>query len=368
MHLLRSICQDHSPDNASKIFNELHSLAGARQVTDLRVAVAYATGPGCRQLLDLLSGVVDNWPRVRKRWLTSIDFGHTHPDALEQLRETTRSEVRIPNGRAVLANGLQPKVCFHPKMFLFSNADLSGSLLLGSANLTLGGLHSNSELALSCSFWGRQGEADSGVRTSIASISEWWESCWLGATKTTQSFIDRYAAVRDEKADGFDTDPVSKEIVTPGAKEVSLAEALNWSRAKYFWIDAAELYKNRGEEKAGNQLDCRRGTRVYFGFSPSGVPVNTVHGYVNIRVKGYEPQQRSVRFGANGMDKVNLPVPNGTTGPGSYDHKTLLFERVGPGKFVLTLGSGTDRARWKRLSDANHATYRLSPTREFGFF
>ena len=39
-----------------------------------------------------------------------------------------------------------------------------------------------------------------------------------------------------------------------------------WASARFFWIQVGKLYENRGPGKAGNQLDCVKGTRAFFGF------------------------------------------------------------------------------------------------------
>src|SRR5581483_10115396 len=108
------------------------------------------------------------------------------------------------------------------------------------------------------------------------------------------------------------------------------------------WVQVEELYKNRGPDKAGNQLDLPRGARVFFGFPADDVPRNTIFGNVVIVCDGYDPVVRSMRFGNNMMDKINLPVP-GQHGPGTYDHSFLLFEKIGPerqGRHVFRLRLG----------------------------
>ena len=77
---------------------------------------------------------------------------------------------------------------------------------------------------------------------------------------------------------------------------------------------------------------------------------------------------RSVRFGNNQMDKVNLPIP-GEEGPDSYDNTVLHFERIGPERFRLTLGNARDHARWQRMSLQQGMRYAFGAGgREFGFY
>ncbi|HEU4677987.1 MAG TPA: hypothetical protein VFS35_00605, partial [Terrimicrobiaceae bacterium] len=82
------------------------------------VAVAYASVEGVRMLNQRLSGGI--WSGAQKRFLVSIDFGFTQPDALTRLSELYGAEVRVPNGRAVLREPtLRPPYAFHAKTFAF---------------------------------------------------------------------------------------------------------------------------------------------------------------------------------------------------------------------------------------------------------
>jgi hypothetical protein len=143
-------------------------------------------------------------------------------------------------------------------------------------------------------------------------------------------------------------------------------QSVLWANCAAFWIDAGTLSKNFGPGNPGNQLDCKRGTRVFFGFTHKDVPKNHIFGDVVIQVPGYVAQTRSVRFGNNSMDKVNLPVPDGITGPTSYDNKALLFKRSG-NQYVLTIGTASDRSVWRNRSKVKGLLYKVGK-REFGFF
>ena len=98
--------------------------------------------------------------------------------------------------------------------------------------------------------------------------------------------------------------------------------------ATAIWFEVHQLYANRGVGVPGNQLDTPKGTRVFFGFPSTTVARNTILGHVASGFGGGPPIERSVRFGNNQMDKVNLPVP-GNGGPPTYDNQFLVFERAG---------------------------------------
>ncbi|MGH2812309.1 MAG: hypothetical protein ACRDI1_06310, partial [Actinomycetota bacterium] len=124
-----------------------------------------------------------------------------------------------------------------------------------------------------------------------------------------------------------------------------------------------------GPTRPGNQLDLPRGTRVFFGFPALAVPLNTIFGYIELEVVGYWSFRKSVRFGNNMMDKVNLPAP-GTEGPPTYDHKVLLFERQTPAsssiaRFTVRLGTKADLKKWKAAATTS-VDLRMSSGRAYG--
>jgi HKD family nuclease len=101
------------------------------------VAVAYASRRGVSELSVALTS--SRWLSAGKRWLVSMDFGRTEPAALDALAALPNSEVRVPNGRDVIASqSLQPKITFHTKAYLFRLAghNCPVAVIIGSANLT----------------------------------------------------------------------------------------------------------------------------------------------------------------------------------------------------------------------------------------
>lgn len=102
-----------------------------------------------------------------------------------------------------------------------------------------------------------------------------------------------------------------RSVAGTSTEAAELQEALQSADA--LWVQTAKLYANLGSG-VGNQLDTPRGTRDFFGFDGDPVPPKTFFGYVQLQVPGHAPESRSVRFGNNGMDKINLPRP-GLNGP-----------------------------------------------------
>ncbi len=117
----------------------------------------------------------------------------------------------------------------------------------------------------------------------------------------------------------------------------------------------------------GNQIDLRRGSRVFFGFGTGNVPRNSPLGTVRIRY-GRHTRDCNMRFGNNSMDKLNLPIP-GDPGPETYRNQTLLFQRKSNGVFSMRLGSPQEINEWKRLSRQQATLFRMSNSgREYGTF
>ena len=156
--------------------------------------------------------------------------------------------------------------------------------------------------------------------------------------------------------------PVNRNVVTgPLAVQLAHAQAL--------WVRTESLYANRGAGNPGNQLDTQRGTRAFFGFTTNMVDKNHIFGDVEIQVPGHRSVSRSVRFGNNLMDKINLPIP-GRDGPETYDHSILIFERAGVGTsglshFKLTVTDAAGLAARKARAN-NSIDAQMHGGREFG--
>lgn len=367
---LAIILQDYSLGRASSIINAIADLSGTSRFTRVRAAVAYATLPGCRSVVERFVARMTGWADIEKRWLLSIDFGRTEPQAIEYLTALPNSEVRISDANRLIERRLVPFRCFHPKTFIFDRPGQIAffSAFIGSANLTGSGMFSGVEHATAMSWVSPlAGERRSLVRAIRAFL--WWEQAWESATPVSAELLRSYRAVRPARPrfPREDSSETIRRFTRQVPREVHIDSGLAWEAARFLWIETAELYKNRGPDRAGNQLDLRRGTRVFFGFPPDTVGRNTVLGSVAIQYDAMRPVNRSVRFGDNSMDKVNLPIPD-QDGPDSYDHSALRFERIGAGQFRLIRGTPAQLADWRRRSSAQGMFYELAGGRAFGFY
>jgi len=371
MHKIEPLFQDSQTGNTSVIIEALIRAVVDTSPQLIQMAVAYTSMRGVTELIDAMRANFADFDTCKKRWLTSIDFGQTDPRAISYLNELDNSEVRIANGYKLLASKLQPAICFHPKAYYFgpdgkANKKNAQSLLIGSANLSLSALHANTEHGLLVSLWGKVTDSDASAIDSLEKFRSWWEDAWSFADVADDEFIVEYTSIRGDREQN--EDPLANlEAYVPEAAEIHMQDYIDWANAKCFWIQTHELYKNRGIDNAGNQLDAKRGTRVFFGFTPNQVDRNTVFGYVNIQYGSKAFVERSVRFGNNSMDKINLPIPI-TDGPKDYDNSVLHFEKVSPKCFRLTKGGAKEAKAWKLKSSGQGMLYMLGNDREFGFY
>ncbi|MFE4835299.1 hypothetical protein ACFRAU_11545 [Arthrobacter sp. NPDC056691] len=322
----------------------------------VEVAVAYASDQGVRLLNQRLSS--KSWAAARKRFLVSIDFGFTQPDALVRLSQLNNAEVRIPNGRAVLADStLRPPSAFHAKTFAFRADDWPEfrllslkSLIVGSANLTVSALSTGAEVVTKQVWTGFAASEEVQHLKAAEPVLDWFEDTWDTAD-TLSDVLPEYQA-RFRSLPGHrdlleERTPATRRYlaslddhVITGSLPVQLAAA------KSLWVDGSSIIHNRQPPRPGNQLNTPRGTRVFFGFSAKNVSKDTPLGTVEIRVGSHPYVGRTMRFANNGMDIINLPIPE-QNGVESYEGTFLVFTR-------------------DRLSDTDRARFTLTVTNAEG--
>jgi len=370
VRIARAVVQDPKLGLAGEVAAAIRSAAVLADFGISRVAVAYATVHGIEHYGQIVFANNESLLKGKKKWLVSLDYGHTEPDALESLGALRSSKVRIPDATFVLSRKLLPLTSFHPKSYLFGDCDVAkrgAAYISGSANLTYGGLVTNVEHAVVLAA-APVSSRDSDVEQNHRALTSWFEQAWNLAEDLSPGMLRAYRALRRRSVPILaDDEDLASSLVVDGKLELRSSEAARWAAARCFWIETGELYKNRGPGRSGNQLDCTRGTRAYFGFPATTVPPNTVLGQITLQYPGYPGQPRSVRFGDNMMDKINLPIPN-EFGPPNYDNKVLHFERKDRRVYGLTEGTAQEIARWKRKSRTQGLHYRFSRGREYGFY
>ncbi len=139
------------------------------------------------------------------------------------------------------------------------------------------------------------------------------------------------------------------------------------ARAEFFWIQTPTLYTT-SLYKCGNQLDCPKGTRVFFGFAEKTLdtlPPHTKLGSVPMKFVDRPMCHRNLWWAHNSMDKIYLPITQ-TYGPRSYDDCTLLFQRKAT-HFLISICNEVDEKKYRTQSQKQGLLYSMNQGREFGF-
>jgi HKD family nuclease len=341
------------------------------------IAVAYATRQGVKVLTNRLSS--PKWDVAQKRFLISIDFGITEPAALAALAALSNAHVRIPNGLAVLnTSGLwPPKTTFHTKVYIFHvmGAPVPLGLTIGSANISVSALATGAEAVAFQAWEGKLSSTDQQLMDDVRPLLEWFDDAWEAADPldlVLSSYRSLFKGRKRPQSTRDDRTPAATTyIAPPAATEVTGSLAVQLLSAQALWVKTDVLYHNRGPGKPGNQLDTPRGTRVFFGFPATQVGKNTILGYIDAQVTGFNAVRRSVRYADNSMDKVNLPIPE-RDGPASYDNAYLIFDRTGlaPSGVPLFQLVVTDLAglNARRNAARNSIDLNMASGRPYGLF
>ena len=321
-----------------------HAADRAGDYECIDIAVAYASAEGVRLLEEALAG--PSWTEARKRFLVSLDFGFTQPKALARLSELSNAEVRIPNGREVLKSAvLRPQTAFHAKVYSFGVEQYPHlrALVVGSANLTASALTTGAEV-VTTQTWKSYSTAALNDLKRAQSVLDWFEDTWENADalagvldeyRQKRRALPRPPRIREER-----TKATRRYLASLEDHEISGDLSVQLAAAKELWIHASSVIRNRGV-LPGSQLNTPRGTRVFFGFASEKVPRDTTLGSIDLRIVGRTYHDRTIRFSNNGMDIINLPIPE-QNGVETYQGTYLLFARDSPGgdrrrRYTLTV-------------------------------
>ncbi len=151
----------------------LKEAVAAGDFDTMGVAVAFASVAGVTELLDsILAGRLP----AQSYWLFGLDNCITHPDAIERVMKLEGAQVRV-------ANGQRGVWIFHPKLYWFSDDDSNSALLMGSANLTAGGLGGNVEAVAAL---------EAMTDTESEALDEIWNATWRLGRKMTPKLLAAY--------------------------------------------------------------------------------------------------------------------------------------------------------------------------------
>lgn len=348
------------------VIADLGEVAAEVKWKGLIISVAYATEAGVVQLVGELTDRWDGFASAKKLFVVGLDFGLTEPEAIRYLDGLPNAACHLHEARRTLSSALRPPSRFHPKLFAFgSQASLGQSRvaggIVGSANLTAAALTSNVEsYARFC-----VSAASADGRRWIGQLAT-VENLARSQARATERLISEYEELRP-RVPAAEADRVEPTPASPRPRadlEAFHRRALRAARC--LWTQTLKIVENRGAGIPGNQVDLKRGARVFFGSKvPLTVPTNTPLGSIDvIAVSGRE--ECNLRYGDNGMDKVNLPVPGGAKRP-RYDYAYVLWERMPDGTFKLHVRG--DGKAWVKASQAEGTLFKYAGGRRvWGFF
>lgn len=352
------------PAGAAAI-DDLGEVAAEAEWNGLIVSVAYATRAGVMQMVgELAERWQGFWP-ASKLFVVGLDFGLTEPGAIRYLDSLPNAACHLHEARQTLSAALRPQSRYHPKLYAFaSGSSIKESYLssgiVGSANLTGSGLTSNFEAyarfrAFSATASGRSWLRQLTVAEEVAKAQ----------LRATESLLSEYEELRNSM-------PVTtvRAEATPGRyeplEELDQAHLRALRAARCLWTQTLKIVENRGSGKAGNQVDLKRGARVFFRSQvPLSAPRNTPLGSILV-MAGPRQETCNLRYGNNGMDKVNLPVP-GEDNPLQYDNSFVLWERRDDNSYLLRVEH--DGTAWVRASEEEGTRFMYANgQRVWGFF
>jgi len=335
------------------------------KIRNFDAAVAYATIGGVKTLMRTLqSSIGQEWDLVTKRWLVGIDWCRTDPPALRALQSGSNSTVKIPNGKNLVAAGnCSPRDTFHPKLFILKG-DKATSVVCGSGNLSANGLLRGCEC-------GNLSVFANDARENLKPMMEWYHKAW-GSADDFGDIAASYEAicrerVRNDRIVAADDDTKPPDEAPADRRSLTEDQIRELRTFDNFWIDAGALGANLGAGIPGNQLDMKRFSRAFFGADIENLAPNTEIDQISLIWDGERIPDRTLKYGDNHMDKLNIP-PAGDRGKMFYRDKALLFRRATLHEFEFHVGDRRQRAGWRRSSKAQGVLYRLSPTREWGLF
>ena len=129
-------------DNATRPAGD-ELLASLEQATQVRIATAFAKASGVSRLWDALRRVLSDGGELHVVY--GLDFHITDPDAMQRFKELADDYPQSLTHHAYSEWGLALSQAFHPKLYICADAAKNTRVLVGSSNLTGGGLWDNDE-------------------------------------------------------------------------------------------------------------------------------------------------------------------------------------------------------------------------------
>lgn len=131
----------HQPTSTVRLGDYLKTHLQQEEWTHFRAAVAFVKYSGTRHIRDVLISFSHH---ANVKISVGIDLGGTSMEGLRDLLESVekRGEIWVYHN--------ENNSTFHPKVYIFKN-DVQAAIVVGSGNLTEGGLFTNYEASLAVS-------------------------------------------------------------------------------------------------------------------------------------------------------------------------------------------------------------------------
>lgn len=332
----------------------LETVAAGANYDKIGVAVAFASVSGINKLLDFI--LAERLPK-HSFWLFGLDNYITHPDAIERAMKTKGALVRVKSG-------LRDEWIFHPKLFWFSDGSSNTSLVVGSANLTIGGLSGNCEAVVAM-------RADGAAK--LAEFNAIWNKLWKLGQQVTPELLANYRRNFEHARNARKRDD---QLVEKGGRSIrhktrlvltSDDAELDPSLATKCWIEVGKITGFKQD-----QLEIKAEQARFFGWRASGGGDQTLRATL---VSGESVEITAHYFG-NHMWRLSMPqsIPEVKRGLRIRRQGKLLrssyvavFTRTGEQFGLHFIKNRGPEFKALRRASRNAGTLGRTTTREYGW-
>ncbi len=332
----------------------LKEAVAARGFDTMGVAVAFASVAGVTKLLDsILAGRLP----ARSHWLFGLDNCITHPDAIERAMKLKGAQVRI-------ADGKRGVWIFHPKLYWFSGGESNSSLVMGSANLTAGGLGGNVEAVTAL---------EAATDTQSEALDEVWSAAWGLGRKMTPKLLVAYRrdfdlARKARKKAGLLIEKGSRQARrTSGPVLASDDARVDPSLAAKCWIEVGKITGFKQD-----QLEIKAEQALFFGWPANGGGNQALR----VRLASGATAEIPAQYYGNHMWRLWLPqsIPEVEAGLRTRRGGKLLrssyvavFTRKGKGVELHFIKSSSPEFKTLRKATEHAGTLGSTTAREYGW-
>lgn len=337
------ILQHAQTRGASSLDEHIAEIVKSNSYDTLGVAVAYASVAGVRTFLNALSDID---ALTRSYWLLGLDDCITPPSVLELVADIPGAFVRVAGERV-------NKQRFHPKVIWLStrSAPSTAALVVGSANLTLGGLRENVETVVA---------SQAINQVEARRYKKLWQELWLIGRVPDNKLLSAYRSDFDSLQRGR----INKRPLPGNEVLASDFASIDPSRAKVCWIEVGNITGFQSE-----QLEIKGEQALFFGLPIVGsVPIEVAVGLTSGKQVNIP-----VRYYGNAMWRFNLPaiipeVSKGLRPGGRRSPYVAIFDRSsGVLRLSFITVTGRDFKRLRKIS-MQAGTLGSTSAREYGWF